>query len=248
MPEERLAQWLGFAKFVLGTVVLGLVTTAVNNSIQTREVELREQEQVGQFLQHALQEDVGVRRRFAQYFATVTRSSALREGWGRYSQLVEAEYQEALGEKVELEERLAASGAMEGLEREALSARIAELDQALNPAPAAARVATPRIYLHIREEGQRPAAQRVATALSGSVSVPGVERLDFGPSNSELRYFRRAEREEAEELARLVRLAGPPVNVVYVAGHEADGRLRARTYELWFAPGPISLAPGTPGS
>lgn len=244
MSEDRLSTWLGFAKFALGTFTLGLVTTLVNSSIQTREVELREQEQVGQFLQHALQEDVGVRRRFAQYFATVTRSTRLREGWARYSELVEREYEETLREKEELE-RLAAAENLEGLEREALNSRIAELEQALSPSPSTAfRAATPRIYIHIREEGQRPGARQVAEFLAGTWTVPGIERLDVGPASTELRYFRRQEQAEAEEIGRAIRSRGVPVEVRYVPGFETSSRVRLRTYELWFSPSPITPGPG----
>jgi Family of unknown function (DUF5675) len=135
MTEERLKIWLGFGKFLLGTFAIGLVTTLVNSAIQEREVEIKEQEQVGHFLQHALQEDVGVRRRFAQYFATVTRSDQLRKGWASYFKLIETEYQEKRKEKTELEAR-AQNATIDAQERERLSARIAELERALSPRPA----------------------------------------------------------------------------------------------------------------
>lgn len=54
MDNEKLKIWLGFAKFLLGTVFLGLVTTFVNNGIQNREIELKEIEQLGKFIDHAL--------------------------------------------------------------------------------------------------------------------------------------------------------------------------------------------------
>lgn len=245
MSEDRLTIWLGFAKFVLGTFTLGLVTTLVNNSIQTREVELREQEQVGQFLEHALQEDVGVRRRFAQYFSTVTRSRNLRDGWLRYSELVELEFEEARLEREALE-RMASEEGLDAQDREALNIRIAELDQALSPRSASVATAAPRIYLHIRDEMQRPGASRVAELLSGSFTVPGIERLDRGPSTTELRYFRTHERDEAEEIGALIRGQGVPMVVRYVPGYEASTRLRPRHYEVWFAPGAV-LPPDGPG-
>lgn len=79
MTDERLKTWLGFGRCVLGSFVLGLFSILINMEIQDRELELKEQEQIASFHTHALQEDVGVRHRFAQYFATVTRSDNL---WG----------------------------------------------------------------------------------------------------------------------------------------------------------------------
>lgn len=45
---------MNFAKFLLGTFALGLVSTLINGQVQQREIELKEQEQVGEFLDHAL--------------------------------------------------------------------------------------------------------------------------------------------------------------------------------------------------
>jgi hypothetical protein len=138
MSEEKLKIWIGFTKFLLGTFALGLVTTLINSAIQTREVELKEQEQVGQFLQHALKEDVGIRRRFAQYFSTVTRSDKLREGWVRYSAMVDQEYQDTREEKEKLKKQAAATG-IDAKEREKLNSRIKLLEQALRPSSSASR-------------------------------------------------------------------------------------------------------------
>jgi len=132
MSEEKLKIWIGFAKFLLGTFALGLVTTLINSAIQTREVELKEQDQVGQFLQHALKEDVGIRRRFAQYFSTVTRSDHLRKGWVRYSEMVEKEFQDTKDEQEKLKTQAAAIG-LDAKEKEKLNSRIEMLEQALSP-------------------------------------------------------------------------------------------------------------------
>ena len=237
MTEERLKLWLGFAKFILGTVVLGLVTTFVNHTLQKRELELKEQEQVAQFLQHALQEDVGVRHRFAQYFSTVTRSDELRRGWAEYYRQVDAEFTEKEKEKATLEAKVQQEG-LDAKERERLNSRIADLDQALSPKPAVAQLdIDPRVYFHIRDAQQFDAAKRLAGTLSeNSFGVPGIERLDKGPTTSELRYFRRKEKDEAEAIAALIREKGSiPISVTYVPGYELSTGIRPRHYEAWFA-------------
>jgi len=99
LKEKKLAIWIGFAKFFLGTFILGLTATYINSQIQSREIELKEMERLGQFINHALEEKVGVRLRFSQYFSTVTRSDILRERWKEYNQLVEKEYKETTAKK-----------------------------------------------------------------------------------------------------------------------------------------------------
>ena len=108
MTDERFKAWLTFWQFVLGTVVLGLFSTIISHQIQTREVEIKEQEANAKFLEQALQEDVGVRRRLAQYFSHVTRSAELRARWADYAKIVEHEYQVTLAEKVKLQAAMVA--------------------------------------------------------------------------------------------------------------------------------------------
>lgn len=87
-------QWLKFLQFFLGTVVLGLITTAVTFYIQNKEVEIKELEQLGTFVNHAIDENVAVRLRFAQYFASVSKSKSVRARWKAYEKLLLKEKQE----------------------------------------------------------------------------------------------------------------------------------------------------------
>lgn len=241
MTDERLNIWLGFAKFLLGTFALGLVSTLINSAIQERELELKEQEQIGEFLQHALDQDVGVRKRFAQYFATVTRSEVLRTRWQEYSDLVEIEFQQTQQEKQELEARAEEEG-LDPMERNRLFARIAELDEALKPTPTQTREsAPPRIFLHIRSEDQREQAQVIADHLIDSAYVvPGIQRVETGPKRTELRYFRQREREEAVAIASTLRNVGLDVQVTLIGGYESSPVISPRHYELWFAEGTLT--------
>ena len=92
MENNRLAQWLRFAEFFLGTVVIGGITLCVNQSyqerqldqtkyVQQKELELKEMELLGTFVQTAMNGTPGDRRRFAEYFATLTTSDNLRLNW-----------------------------------------------------------------------------------------------------------------------------------------------------------------------
>jgi len=90
---DRLSIWLSFTKFILGSFVLGATGILINSEFQSRELSLKEQEHLATFTKLALHEDVGVRRKLAQYFATVTQSDKLRSGWERYEKIVSEEFE-----------------------------------------------------------------------------------------------------------------------------------------------------------
>ena len=118
MDDKKLELWLNFWKFLLGTFLIGVLTAVVNWQIQSREIDLkdreiilkdkeaefREMQRLGEFVKHALAENVAIRNRFAQYFSTVTRSKELRERWVEYASLVKQEYTQQEAKKKELEE------------------------------------------------------------------------------------------------------------------------------------------------
>lgn len=135
MDNERLTIWLGFAKFLLGTFLLGLVTAFINNEIQNREIELKEIEQLGKFIDYALTEDVGVRKRFAHYFSKVTRSEVLRRRWQEYYSDVEEEFKETKQKKKQIDERLASNENLDPELRANLQQQALILEEALKPVP-----------------------------------------------------------------------------------------------------------------
>jgi len=233
MTDERFKAWLTFWQFVLGTVVLGIFSTVISNQIQTREVEIKEQEANAKFLVQALQEDIGVRRRLAQYFSRVTRSEELRKRWADYATIVEEEYQSTLAEKTRLQKE-SENKSLDAASRDRLIDRISQLEQQLSPMPAAAAALPSRVYIHIAKEEQRTQAATIAGALRDSeVIVPGIELRSNSPENSEIRYFRQTEKAEAEGLASTIRTIWPGVSARYVPGYEASTGIRPRHYELW---------------
>jgi hypothetical protein len=88
---DRLRIWLGFAKFLLGTVALGVMSAVLNKQIQDRTLAMKEQEQqqeyVKQFVSQALDDNLEKRVRFAHYF-----SSLLSGSWNAYYDGVTAEF------------------------------------------------------------------------------------------------------------------------------------------------------------
>ncbi|WP_306552848.1 hypothetical protein [Acidovorax sp.] len=238
MSEERFKAWLTFWQFMLGTVVVGLTSTFISHQIQTREVEIKEQEANAKFLEQALQEDVGVRRRLSQYFSHVTRSKELRERWSEYSKIVESEYQATVAEKQRIQKEIE-NNATDAVAREQLQLRVADLERQLSPKPAVVTDATQlqaRVYIHVGTNTQRSHAEETATTLrADSVVVPGIELRPNSPKRNELRYFRASEKAEAEGLAAAIRATWPDTEAKYVPGYESSTAMRPRHYELWIA-------------
>jgi len=96
----------------------------------------------------------------------------------------------------------------------------------------------PRVYIHIRDESQRPAAQTIEKALeSKGFTVPGIQKVNTGPNKTEVRFFRSSEEDLARSAVAALPISGVDAN--YVKGYENSQGIRPRHYELWLAPGPI---------
>jgi hypothetical protein len=119
----------------------------------------------------------------------------------------------------------------------------------------AAAVLPARVYIHISEESQREAAHAFEQALKqydlggAKIVVPGIQMVRKSPSGSELRCFRAEEcRGETQRLADIANslLLEPKLKIFDLSErYRGSTAIRARHYELWFAPGPISLQPGS---
>ena len=131
MTDERLKIWLGFLKFFLGSFAIGLATIIINQEFQDREIELKEMEQLGKFIDHALTEDVGVRLRFAQYFSTVTRSDEIRKGWKDYVAIVDNEYNEKKSKLASLQNDLEKPN-IEPVEKVEITTKINKIESELS--------------------------------------------------------------------------------------------------------------------
>ena len=93
------------------------------------------------------------------------------------------------------------------------------------------------IYLHIRNEQQRPEAQQIATQLEekGFV-VPGIQLVDTGPANTQLRYFHTSEQSQAVEMVRILHNLNVDAKLQYISGYEYSTKIPKSHFELWFAP------------
>lgn len=96
-----------------------------------------------------------------------------------------------------------------------------------------------RIYMHIRNEGQRNTAKVILEKLDKKgFATPGIELVNVGPgAQTEVRFFRKSEETEANEIAAFLKgLNVSDAATAYVPGFENSTALRTRHYEIWFSP------------
>lgn len=122
-------------------------------------------------------------------------------------------------------------------------------------APAAPQ--TPRLYIQIRTEDQRPAAQQLSDAVSHSslngmtILTPGIELVaNSGVKQTELRCVTKVDCAQAPDLAAFLGalLGSKPLPIRDLSvRYEGRTGTRPNHFELWFGPGAISLPPTVTG-
>lgn len=99
MENEKLKIWLGFWKFILGTVALGIISAILNWQYQNKQLEQekvrQESDFVAQFLNNALDKDLEKRRDFAEYFFRVSPTADARERWKKYQEYITSQMSSA---------------------------------------------------------------------------------------------------------------------------------------------------------
>ncbi|MEP3331658.1 glycosyl hydrolase 108 family protein [Sedimentitalea sp.] len=91
-PEELKLEynklWVDAFKWLIGSVVIGVVTLAISAKIQNREIDLKKLEQerlfLEAFLDHALEADILARIRLAHYVALTADEKDIRVRWNGY--------------------------------------------------------------------------------------------------------------------------------------------------------------------
>jgi hypothetical protein len=118
-------------------------------------------------------------------------------------------------------------------------------DQTLQQAVVKANSTLPvRIYFHIRQEGDRDAAEKIegiiqkeTTKEGSSIVIPGIERVKGSQSESELRCFKKAECESlGEQLVSIFKKHKVNINIIDLSKtYETSNAIRPRHFEAWFA-------------
>ena len=96
----------------------------------------------------------------------------------------------------------------------------------------------PVVYIHIQNEQQRDKAELIKSNLEDNeFSVPGIELVSVGPTNNQLRYFRKREEDEANliiyKLENAINYKLDSVKIVLLDNSKFLAVTKPRTYELW---------------
>jgi len=91
----------------------------------------------------------------------------------------------------------------------------------------------PVIYLQIADPGQRAAAERLRKQLEGAgYSAPGIEQVKVTPAQPQLRYFRDADKDKAQEIAETLNRWGlTQLRLQWIQGYETATKLSQ--FEIW---------------
>ncbi len=242
IENENIDKIIELGKWFIVSVAITLSVSIVNDGFRERDQDIKEIEVFEKYTSIVLEADGAVKRKLlCDYFASVSPEGSIRKSWERYKEIVDrdiAELREAENKLativIKVEEGTASPSEKE--EKFRLQEKASSLNQSLIPQSNQADL-KPRVYFHIRNESERTQAKQIAKNLenSANVVVPGVQRLDAGPSVTELRYFKSGEEQEANQIASALSSLGLKVETRYVKGFESSNKIRPRHYELWIA-------------
>src|SRR5262245_37818904 len=106
VTDDRFKSVLSFVGVILGTGVVGVFSTIINTQIQTREIEIKEQEQIAGNLTTVLSKNAADKLLMAQFYAAVTRSDAIRKRWEVYRDELRKEIEAADAEREQAASRI----------------------------------------------------------------------------------------------------------------------------------------------
>jgi hypothetical protein len=246
IENENIDKIIELGKWFMVSVAIAFSVSIINDAFRERDQDIKELEIFGKYTEIILDADGPAKRQLlSEYFATVSPSGPIRKSWGEYKTIVDKQSEEDKMNKEKLsmikdkiEEGKATSE--EIAEQKQLEEKTSLLNQSLMPKPDQANL-KPRVYFHIRDESQRTQAKQLADTLESraNVVVPGVRRVGTGPSDTELRYFKSGEKQEAEQIANDLTSLGLKVETKYVPGFESSNKIRPRHYELWISSGDL---------
>lgn len=108
MTDERLKIWIDLGKWAVVSVGLVIMTKIIDTGFRDREVGINEIKEYDKYVSLVTDNSkISERRLLAQYFAHVTPSDKLKEGWTAYFETVDQEYQALMEAKERKQNELA---------------------------------------------------------------------------------------------------------------------------------------------
>jgi hypothetical protein len=203
--QARLNAVFELLKFLLGTVAVTVLATALAQSLKDREQILKEREQVaketeefGKLLTYALALDGQTRVHFADFFAHVTRDKDYRDQWGQYRDDIKADIIKEANIKSETSVLLARVDAG-NLSPEEQSKVTVELKEKANELRATQIALAPLISPSPALMQRQPSSMGHATPIKlselgsveedGSIDVPALFAKKFAGAGAEERIY-----------------------------------------------------------
>ena len=233
-------------KWIIGSVVLVIVTTIIDWGFKDRAAGLQELQQYDKYATEliVMNDNLKNKRMLAQYFSTVTPSEKLRAGWKLYFDQVDKEYQKLLADdsiiKVEYEKLKLDSlnkSPVYQLKLQKVEAQMNIHDKILNEPvllPNAVFTSTiPTVYIQYSHSENRPNANSIAYKINAmGFKAPGIELVkNSGVSNNEIRYFYASDLNAVNSLKDFLKQQKLDANIKYIPA--LSGKAKQGTIELW---------------
>lgn len=232
-------------KWLIGSVALVVMTTIIDWGFKDRAAGLQEIQQYDKYATEliVLNNDPVKKRMLAQFFAKVTPSEKLREGWEKYYDEVNIEYNAFLFKDSVAQARLkelmdkdsASLSTSLKKEKEDLENKVSENRRIINqPIILPNSTVIPVVYIQIgSEERRNTAIQLTGKIIEAGYKAPGIELVASAgklPAN-EIRYFRESDENYARVLQGI--LKNQNIEAVIRPAFRFSSSTREGTIELW---------------
>lgn len=243
IPPEKLEKIIELAKYTVVSVCIATVTLIVSDLFKEREQDVKELEYFDKYVQDVKKVD-GIQERFqlSKYLSIVAPSGELKKSWKDYYDTLQVEYREYLRLKKEKEKLDTIQNPTEDqlIKKQEINEKI---DQKEAPLVSSYSNLSPRVYIQISAESQRPIAKSLQEILvNENFLVPGIENIGkkgnvYVPSKTEVRYYREEELPDALRLISIIKSQNPGLQINEVPQKvPGSGRgTRPGHFEIWFS-------------
>lgn len=194
------------AKWLIGTIGLTLVTYFINWGFKDRESGMLEISQYDKYATEliVLNDNPIKRRMLAQFFANVTPSEKLKDGWMNYYREVNNEYVTFIKSDSLYRSRLLAINKIDSsklsepqkIEKDYLEKEVKQNNEIINApiiTPENSNAAQTTVYIQAVSITKENAEKVRSLLISSGFKVPSIEYVDktkYSANNNQIRYFR----------------------------------------------------------
>jgi hypothetical protein len=231
---ERLKLKIDLLKWIIGSVALTLITFFFNWGLQERSQGLAEIKQYETHIELITQvENIARRRLLAQFFANVTASNKLRDGWMNYYKLVDKEYQDFIDSLRQKKEAIDTSTINGKTELRRIDNTLEEF-KAISTQSSIVSKDEPKsiIYFQVTQQSLRAFSDSLVFKLNeAGYNAYGTEYVNVSIPQNRIIYYQTADVDQAMALKRNLVGLGLSLEVVWLK-HLAK-KVKPGTLEVW---------------